>query len=231
MKRTSGERLGTSVHRALGDPSRVRILEALRASESPLDARALAEPLGLHPNTVRGHLKVLAQAELVEAIEEGAARRGRPRTLYRPATRLAGDEDAAAYPLLARILASSLLASTPEPARCAELAGEAWGRYLVERPAPLAPLSTEEALDRVVELHEKFGFRPELRQGERTPQLLIRGCPLSEAARAYEGVVCSAHLGLIKGALAELGAGVEADRLEPFAAPDLCVAHLKIGCS
>ena len=113
------------MHRALGDPSRVRILEALRASESPLDARALAEALGLHPNTVRGHLKVLAQVELVEAIEEGAARRGRPRTLYRPASRQAGDEEDAAYRLLARILASSVLASTPEPARCAERAGEA----------------------------------------------------------------------------------------------------------
>ena len=61
--------------------------------------------------------------------------------------------------------------------------------------------------------------------------LLIRGCPLSEVARPYEGIVCRVHLGLIKGALAELAAGIEAERLEPFAAPGLCVAHLKTGCS
>ena len=225
------ERRGTTLHRALGDPTRVCILETLRASENPSDARALAAELGLHPNTVRGHLKVLAEAELVETVREGPARRGRPRILYRAAAELAEADDAAAYRLLARILASSLLASGPDAARYAEQAGEAWGSYLVGRPEPFAPLSREEALDRIVVLHQEFRFRPELRDGERAPQLLIRGCPLSEVAKPYQGVVCRAHLGLIKGALAELRAGIEAERLEPFAAPGLCVAHLKIGCS
>ena len=232
-KRASGdtERRGTTLHRALGDPTRVCILETLRASETPSDARALAAELGLHPNTVRGHLKVLAEAKLVETVQKGAARRGRPRTLYRAAAELAQADDASAHRLLARILASALLASGPDSARRAEQAGQAWGSYLVERPAPFAPLSREEALDRIVVLHEEFGFRAELRQRERTPQLLIRGCPLAEVAKAYEGIVCRIHLGLIKGALAELAAGIEAERLEPFATPGLCVAHLKIGCS
>ena len=39
-------------------------------------------------------------------------------------------------------------------------------------------------------------------------------------------VICPLHLGLIRGAPAELGTGVEADWLEPFAEPGACVGHL-----
>ncbi len=39
-------------------------------------------------------------------------------------------------------------------------------------------------------------------------------------------MVCSIHLGLIQGLLAELGAPVKAERLDPFVEPGLCIAHL-----
>jgi hypothetical protein len=42
-------------------------------------------------------------------------------------------------------------------------------------------------------------------------------------ATTYQTVVCSVHLGLIRGALAEFPIGVQVDRLEPFAEPGACV--------
>jgi predicted ArsR family transcriptional regulator len=39
-------------------------------------------------------------------------------------------------------------------------------------------------------------------------------------------VVCSIHLGLMQGMLAELDAPIDTDRLDPFVEPDLCVARL-----
>gem|GEM_PF-2710603 len=39
-------------------------------------------------------------------------------------------------------------------------------------------------------------------------------------------MVCGAHLGIIQGALAELGAPVNATRLFPFVEPGLCIATL-----
>ena len=71
-----------AVHRALADESRLRILSLLRERGRPLDVRELAEGVGLHPNTVRDHLNVLADAALVTARTEKRERAGRPRTLY-----------------------------------------------------------------------------------------------------------------------------------------------------
>jgi predicted ArsR family transcriptional regulator len=46
-------------------------------------------------------------------------------------------------------------------------------------------------------------------------------------AESNQRVVCAVHLGMLKGALAEMGAPLQATRLEPFVEPTLCVAHLR----
>ena len=55
---------------------------------------------------------------------------------------------------------------------------------------------------------------------------MLKHCPFQEVATTYQSVICPVHLGLIRGALAELDTGIEADSLEPFAEPGACVAHL-----
>lgn len=75
-----------TAHEALAVISRVRLLDALRASKRALDARELAEACGLHVSTVRFHLEILAAAGLVRSQSEPAHRRGRPRLLYTPAS-------------------------------------------------------------------------------------------------------------------------------------------------
>jgi predicted ArsR family transcriptional regulator len=77
-----GDELDRRLHRALGDASRARILAVLHEAGAPLDARELAERVGLHSNTVRSHLGVLAEVGLVSAKAEERARPGRPRVVY-----------------------------------------------------------------------------------------------------------------------------------------------------
>ncbi len=48
-----------------GDRQREAILEALAAAPGGLDTHALAAAVDLHPNTIRWHLGVLADAGLV----------------------------------------------------------------------------------------------------------------------------------------------------------------------
>ena len=132
----------------------------------------------------------------------------------------------AGYRLLAQILASSLAGSERDPSARAEEAGRAWGAHLVRRPPPFTSISKEETIDQVVGLHEEFGFRPELREATSGHELVLKRCPFQEVATTYQTVICSVHLGLIRGALAELGTGVEADALEPFAEPGACIAHV-----
>jgi predicted ArsR family transcriptional regulator len=212
------------LHRALADPSRARILVEL-TERGPLDARELAEHVGLHVNTVRVHLNALAEAGLVSSETRPPQGRGRPRVAYRATA--AGDEEAGRrYRLLAEILTALVARLGPDAAEQLEEIGEAWGRYLVDTPPPFAGLSDEEVVRRLISLLDEIGFHPRLEQGAHGRRILMRPCPFLELARAHQDVICPIHLGLIRGALAELGARTRATELEPFAQPDLCVVRL-----
>ena len=214
------------LHRALSEPSRVRILEALQEAQAPLDARELGTRLGLHFNTVRSHLRLLAEAGLVSAKREQPTGPGRPRLLYEATAERLDEHALASYRLLAQILASHLAGSERDPSAHAEEAGRVWGAHLVRKPPPFTSISNEETIDEVVRLHEQYGFRPQLRRATSGQEIVLKHCPFQEVATTYQSVICPVHLGLIRGALAELGTGVEADRLQPFAEPGACVGHL-----
>jgi ArsR family transcriptional regulator len=66
------EALATAeLFRALGDPARVRIVNLLATSDSPVCACELYEPLGLSQPTVSHHLKKLTEAGLLEREQRG----------------------------------------------------------------------------------------------------------------------------------------------------------------
>jgi predicted ArsR family transcriptional regulator len=215
-----------TLHRALSDPSRVRILELLRQAEAPLDARELGTRVGLHVNSVRSHLRVLAEAGLVAQRREEPTGPGRPRVLYQATTEPLDAPALDNYRLLAQILASSLAGTERNPSARAEEAGRAWGAHLIRKPPPFTSISKQETIDEVIRLHEQAGFRPELRRAKSGQEIVLKHCPFQEVATSYQTVICPLHLGLVRGALAELGTGVEADWLEPFAEPGACVGHL-----
>lgn len=217
----------TRVHRALGDPSRVRILEALRAAETPLDATELAARVSLHANTVRSHLRILEDAGLVSSRPEERSRPGRPRLRYAATPEGMTREERAGYRLLAEILTSYLSSSGAEADRQAAQAGQAFGRYLAARRRQLAPGEHEDDVQAVVSLLDQFGFSPSLEADERGVTVLMQHCPFGEVADHYRRIVCSVHLGLMQGALQGLGAHLEADELEPFVRPGVCAAHLE----
>lgn len=214
-------------HRALADPSRARILAELADAEA-LDARELAQQVGLHVNTVRVHLNALAEAGLVSTETQPPQGRGRPRVVYR-ATPAAGDAGSRHYRLLAEILTVLVARFGPDAADQLEEIGAVWGQYLVDSPAPFAAISDKEAVERLLTLLDQAGFQPELDTAGRVRRILMRPCPFLELARAHQDVICPIHLGLMRGALAELGATTRATKLEPFVQPDLCVARLAGG--
>lgn len=210
----------TQLHRALADPRRRRLVDELRASPEGLDARELAGLLQLHANTVRWHLGVLADAGVVRSSPAPNGRPGRPRIVYRLSAG-AGAPGRDEYRLLATILAGAI-AEDGSGVRRAEDSGRAWGRYLVERPAPNVRLSKSDAVSEVVRLLDEQGFVPEAAGAD----VRMRRCPFHDLAEEQPEVVCAVHRGMISGALAELGSDLEVDRLDVFVQPDLCVAHL-----
>jgi predicted ArsR family transcriptional regulator len=209
----------TTRHRALADDRRVRIVEELRDSDDGLDANELGRRVGLHANTVRWHLSILADAGLVSSAPARATR-GRPRILYslepEPAEQRTDE-----HRLLATVLTGALAASDDGTAR-AEEAGEAWGRYLLARDPLAHPRDDDAAVEEVVDLLDQQGFEPSVKEGE----IHMARCPFHALAESQPEVVCAVHKGLISGALSALGSDLEVEGLDVFVRPDLCVARL-----
>ena len=217
------------MHRALANPVRQRLVSLLRAADGPRDVQDLATELGLHANTVRTHLAVLEEAALVASEPEERDRPGRPRLVYRATPQAAERTEAPGYRFLAEILTSYLAATLEDPAGAAEEAGAGWGRYAVDRPAPFQSLTPADAVARIVDMLAELGFAPELDDHDpATPRVLLRRCPFLEVAKEHQEIVCSIHLGLMRGALDELGVEVVTRDLNPFVEPDLCVADLEV---
>lgn len=194
----------------------------------PLDVETLSARLRLHPNTVRGHLRILVDAGLVSPGTRAAAR-GRPRAVYAaaPGAERAGRIDD--YRRLARMLASAIAAS-PDASRQAERIGERWGSHLTGGVPPFATLDAAEALVRLERLLEMLGFEPELERGDpECVRILMHRCPFREVATEFGTVVCPLHLGILRGALAALGRESAEIELDPFVEPSLCVARIAGG--
>lgn len=210
----------------LGD-SRAQVLSTLQDAGAPIGVVEVAKRVGLHPNTARFHLDGLVDAGLAERASEGRDQPGRPRTLY-TASAESGRTGRRSYHLLAEILTSYVAAQTPQPAEVAVEAGQAWGRYLAERPAPFQRIDAVTSTQQLVHTLDEIGFAPEAVTAGRKRQILLHHCPFREVAMEHGDVVCSIHLGLMQGLLAEIDAPLEAQRLEPFVEPSLCVAHLAL---
>lgn len=208
----------------LGD-SRARVLGVLQASGSPLGVAEVAKKVRLHPNTARFHLDGLVEIGLAERAIEERDQPGRPRALYTASPDSSG-AGRRSYRLLAEILTSYLASQTKAPAQAATKAGEAWGRFLTERPAPFQQVDAAAATKQLVKTLDDIGFEPEAVTRGRKRQILLHHCPFRETAEEHRDVVCSVHLGLMRGLLSELAAPLDAERLDPFVEPSLCVTHL-----
>jgi len=208
-------------HRVLAGISRARLLTELGRSARPMGVRELSEAVGLHPNTVRQHLDQLVEAGLAVRDTAPPIGRGRPALRYavEPGS---GEQDPVAYRALAGVLAEQL-ARLPDGVGVALTAGERWGRALAHEATDSAP--TTNAIERLVELLDAAGFAPEAPVADGGP-IRLRRCPFETLARDNGTVVCGVHLGLMRGALRELGAPFDVIGLEPFVEPDLCLAHL-----
>jgi predicted ArsR family transcriptional regulator len=218
-----------SYHQVLASASRMAVLELLRSRAEPLGVGEVAEQVGLHLNTVRSHLDLLVESGYAIRRSEAPSGPGRPRVVYEAT---AAPDGEGSYRLLAEILVQYLAANSEHPGDAAAEAGRSWavsagrvqnGRQET-RDALATPVAEDAAVTDLVRMLGDIGFAPEV-SADGTSIYLHR-CPFAEMARSQPDVVCGAHLGMIRGALAELDAPVAATRLIPFVEPGLCVTTL-----
>lgn len=218
------------VYKALGDDTRFAIYQELAQSSSPLSAAALAERLGLHPNTIRPHLDRMRDAGVVEveAIHRGTV--GRPQFQYSLAPGAPGlGLDPPAHTLLAGLLAALCEGLGAETVDAAEL-GRHWGGEAVARhPGAggcLAALTGE---------LERLGFDPASEDlgekgdhGDRVRVAFLH-CPFRELAEAYPELVCHLHRGIVEGVVeAAAGQGI-VEHFATLADRDPCHVDVALG--
>jgi len=204
-------------------PTRTEVLAHLQrvATAAPLDA--IAEAVGIHPNTARFHLDALTSAGLVEREIERRDVPGRPKVLFR-AARISTD---AAFEGLAQVMVRHFAAGLVDRSERAVQAGVAWGEQV--RGELLASDPTREPLELLVDGMAWLGYEPELVDDPR-PLLNLRPCPYASIAGSDPDVVCQLHLGVMRGILGP-GQPWEIASIEPWSGPATCrvtlVEHLR----
>lgn len=182
--------------------SRVRLLHLVQ-SRGQRTIGELCEATGLHPNTVREHLQRLIEGGYVIQATEHRTTRGRPRTLYSAAT---GTGDA-----------SSPIARNK--AKAAAERGDLLRRVLPASAASAAVLGREATyqLDALIEHLEESGFEPVVDDEQLTVDL--SPCPHAAGRAEDRPMLCSVHLGLMQGVLAEAGGPLAAEAVRTPAVP------------
>ena len=206
---------------------RAVVLELLQQQKMPVTIATVAERSGVHQNTAREHLEALVKRGLAVRTQQISRGRGRPAWVYAAAVdNVEPDQRLRDYAGLATALAAHLTRTSNDPVTEAVQAGRVWGRELVaETPVAASPATATKARRRVVELLRDLGFDPVAGQSARS--VMLRRCPLLDAAKRYPQVVCQVHLGIVRGAMDVLGGDPERTAITPFAEPGACRLQLR----
>jgi predicted ArsR family transcriptional regulator len=186
----------------------------------------LSAVTSLHPNTLREHLESLESRGSVRRRRADPSGRGRPAWLYE-STGTSTASRAAEYAGLATALASVIARHSPDPRGEALEAGRNWGHALGNAKGLPHGRGAASVRRGVVALLADLGFSPE--PSARATSVRLTRCPLLNAARAEPDIVCSVHLGIVRGALQEWGADSQNAELLPFSEPGACKLLLPLG--
>src|SRR5436190_489894 len=221
MVRRMPETKALEVHKALADDTRYRLYRYVGLAGRPVSIREMSRRLGLHPNTLRPHLRRLEEAGLVTREIRKTASVGRPQTVY--SIRHSEDEQGRDYRLLAEMLCG-VVRTTRQREQARELARQ-WGSYLVAQggPKPGVRLPDRRNLALLQEAMARAGFEPRFRRlPGSTVEITLRDCPFRELADDHRDLVCTLHRGLVEGMLAGLKPPLGLREFKPFAERSLC---------
>lgn len=201
------------------------ILTLIRRKKMPVRVQAVANELRLHENTVREHLDGLVLSHHARRISIPSIGRGRPSYGYEALNDFISqvEPEAREYASLAMVLAKQLALTKGNTKANAVSAGEEWAKVFrsSEIHSSLRPLQVRK---RLIEVLTSLGFSP--KSHPRKNLIRLETCPLLAAAREEPDVICSVHLGLIRGLVAQSGMKAGDVKLTQFAERGSC--HLTL---
>ncbi|HUW88358.1 MAG TPA: hypothetical protein VMW30_08305 [Candidatus Paceibacterota bacterium] len=201
------------------------ILTLLRRKKSAIRVQEMANELRLHENTVREHLDGLVLSHHARRISIPSIGRGRPSYGYEALNDFISQVEPAAreYASLAMALAKQLAFTKGNTKANAVSAGEEWAK--VFRNSDIhSSLRPQQVRKRLIEVLTSLGFSP--KPHPKKNLIRLETCPLLAAAREEPEVICSVHLGLIRGLVSHSGMNVNKVKLTQFAERGSC--HLTL---
>ena len=212
LARLGSLRSGNPAGDAPGGDSRAAVLGFIESSADSVRVEEIAEAVGLHPNTVRGHLDALLAAKRVTRTPDQRSTRGRPHWLYTATASTTVRE-------LSRALDQELdRASASEVSR---LAAATWAEIGPDVQGAATP---DEAVDRATEALTGLGF--DAVRNTVGDEITLRACPYADLVREHP-VICDIHAELLGEVLTRTRQPVTVEGLDVFPRPGLCVAHLR----
>ncbi|WBT09786.1 hypothetical protein PAB09_05710 [Corynebacterium sp. SCR221107] len=208
-------------------PKQRSVLEVLKRFPQGAKVGEIAEAMGVHVNTARGHLDELLDRNAVVAVPTRSPGRGRPSLLYSirvPDNRTVANE----YVSLIGILTSYLEESDSEEAhKAAREIGRRWGSRL--REDGLFSQDTPTALKAIKSHHTQMGFDPKVENqrsedaSENSLTMHLNSCPFMAQGTTPSPIMCAIHRGVLDEMLKTTSA--EAN-LEPFTSSGPCTLTL-----
>lgn len=185
------------------------VFYALQEFPDGAQVTELSRKLGMHINTVRGHLDELIGHGLVSRRQANTVGRGRPSHIF-TARVPRGTNVASEYIELVDMLTGMLAGE--DLARAREI-GQQWAAKSGHRGDP--PADLDEAAEELVRLLRSMGFDPIPREdagAEGTREVGLRACPfIGPDGELPDRTVCALHAGYVDGRAGDLKA-----ELKPF---------------
>ncbi|GAB3939833.1 helix-turn-helix transcriptional regulator [Corynebacterium tapiri] len=185
-------------------PKQQLTLEAIQSFPQGARVSDLAEKLGMHANTVRGHLDELIAKGAVSSAPESTGGRGRPSLVF--FTRVPDNRALASeYSALINILSNTLFGASDDPHAhdAARRLGTAWAAEM----AATGRSSSAQSLKELYGLLRDMGFDPsaptaaDLPDGEpdeSTSTICLHACPfVGRDGTKPSPFVCSMHEGFL----------------------------------
>lgn len=218
MPRPAGELMNVVRHLS---SKQYEVFHVIQDNPDGIQVAEIGKVLGMHPNTVRGHLEELLSARVVSRRVAPGAGRGRPSYIY--TVRVARTNLAShAMIALVEVLASTLADKDTDSAR---LLGHQWAERVNTRHQENLRADLDAVESYTCQTLREMGFDPVPRQDAVTAgvrEMGLNACPFITEARARPApVVCALHEGFL-----DQGAGDVKVQLFPHDRPGQCGVRL-----
>ena len=193
--------------------TRQQVRKAIEMAVNPISIAEISDSIGLHENTIRGHLNVLLALGDIERTQLSPTQRGRPKWLYTKSKRPQA---------MARHLLNALTSRLSEVGE-EELVEEAAAGWAAMLPSPQPATNINEAVANLSASLENLGFTTEI--SSLGDAVAVSHCPY-ELIVGESPIICDIHTALASKILRDSGQPVSIASMEVFATKGVCIARL-----